>query len=362
MTETPTEPKASESRGVDWASYLSLPIVSGKWAAIAGLLVAAGVLVFFVRPWEVPQELPEDNTALAWNAAIGRLGIQPLYPPQEDFLVGDIYISLADPETEVGGERVRYPSNVFRGRSVRIARIDLRANIRNGVSPYRFSDRQEVAGQANVAGESPGSPTGTETSDAIDLTLVSSPGLTVRRHMKAEAGFWGYFAGRRTGETEEISIKSTTTYGAPAVEAMVALQGFCVDEKTSPVCNDAAARRILGYAFGSEVSSTYKDQYIFPIRISIISQVFLTRDLKVNRYRGDVLDLNGKPDAADDTSSTANTVDQQADAGPASEARYKSMQANRMDLDDDFTRPLAFGFRAISFALPRSKPPVTKGQ
>ncbi|WP_353645106.1 hypothetical protein [Mesorhizobium sp. WSM2239] len=88
------------------------PAVVSKSALIVGLMIFGLVVFFLVKPFDSPRELPDDNAAVAWNAAIERLGIQPLYPPQEDFFVGDIYVTLDDPESEIAGEIIRYPSNV----------------------------------------------------------------------------------------------------------------------------------------------------------------------------------------------------------------------------------------------------------
>ena len=87
------------------------------WTRIWKILFAVLAVVFavfVVRPFKsIPDPGPED-VAAAWNTSIGRLGIQPLYPPTEDFGVGDVLAVVADSE------------NVpLLGKAVRIAHIDL---------------------------------------------------------------------------------------------------------------------------------------------------------------------------------------------------------------------------------------------
>ncbi|MGO8565328.1 hypothetical protein ACC743_38815, partial [Rhizobium ruizarguesonis] len=36
----------------------------------------------------------DDSVPKSWNTAIERLGITPLYPPQEDVFVGDVLLAL----------------------------------------------------------------------------------------------------------------------------------------------------------------------------------------------------------------------------------------------------------------------------
>ncbi len=54
------------------------------WAAAAGLLFLAFVFGI-IRPQDGTSDPVGHNAALAWNGAIQRLGIQPLYPPKEEF-------------------------------------------------------------------------------------------------------------------------------------------------------------------------------------------------------------------------------------------------------------------------------------
>lgn len=316
-------------------------------------------IFFVVRPFEDPGEAVEKNAALAWGATIERLGMRPLYPPQEDFFVGDIYITLEDPGTEVGGKAIRYPSTAYKGRGVRIGHIDMRTSIAAGNRAAKFGNASVVQSSAI----SPKFATSIDESGPISLSLVTFPGISIKRHIDTDSSFWRFFAGRRTGEVEEISIPSAETYSAPVIDSLVALGNYCSDEATADFCDDAAARKILSYTLGPDVNAIHDKKYIFPISISIVGQVFLTSRLKISRYNGDALSTKMSDDAQTDDQQSASGGSSKSEANETTKgrpssgsARYESMYSNRIHLDEPFARPLVFGFRAVSFALPKSDP------
>lgn len=329
-----------------WSQYL-------KVGALSSAALAILVTVLFIRPWEEPAEANGDNAAIAWNAAIERLGIQPLYPPQEDFFVGDVYINLEDPKREIDGSELQYPSNIYKGRGAKVGQVDLSKIIEKWAPKYRFEETEpkenQLVGKQHEA----------KVFEGVDikapvLSLVGFPGITVRKHVGTEAGIIGYLFGRRSGDTEEITIPYAESYGVSAVEATLALNDYCSDPMTSGFCSDRVARKLLAYTHGNGVNVTYDGDYVFPISISIISQVFLTRELNVTRYRGDSVQAAGtiSSELAPSENSTA------ADAQDAESSRlsYGSMFSSRLRLLQVFARPVAFGFRRTSFTLPRSNP------
>src|SRR5689334_10928473 len=91
----------------------------GEWLGknlmtAATMLVMLGIGVLALRP-----SLPDptgDDVAKAWNDSIARLGIQPVYPPEEDLVVGDIWVSVAGAPQEIP----------VLGKSVRIGHVEVR--------------------------------------------------------------------------------------------------------------------------------------------------------------------------------------------------------------------------------------------
>jgi hypothetical protein len=57
-------------------------------------------ILFLVRPFStIDLGSKSEDIASSWNASISRLGISPIFPPQEDFYVGDIWAVIVDSES-----------------------------------------------------------------------------------------------------------------------------------------------------------------------------------------------------------------------------------------------------------------------
>src|ERR1700719_3917330 len=67
------------------------------WQGLCAAFVLAFILVV-VRPFAPSEDPNEADVAVKWNQSIAKLGILPIYPPEEDFYVGDVWgiISEAD--------------------------------------------------------------------------------------------------------------------------------------------------------------------------------------------------------------------------------------------------------------------------
>ena len=88
------------------------------WPAV---FVALSLLytAFVVRPFSTTDAGGQTaGVAAAWNESISQLGITPLYPPQEDFFVGDLWAVI------VGG-----PDKPLLGKAVRVGHIDMKAEM-----------------------------------------------------------------------------------------------------------------------------------------------------------------------------------------------------------------------------------------
>ncbi|MDW9439257.1 MULTISPECIES: hypothetical protein [Sinorhizobium] len=80
------------------------------------------------------------------HAAIERLGSPAAPSSTRRFFVGDVYIRLDDPSTEIAEKVVRYPSNVYKGRGSKIGQIDVRQSIETGAPKFRFTEAKLVEG------------------------------------------------------------------------------------------------------------------------------------------------------------------------------------------------------------------------
>jgi hypothetical protein len=96
--------------------------------AIVGLSVG-----YLTVRWLTPEPLPSAETATpdleaAWNETISRLGIDPVYPPEEDLMVGDLLARVIadEPDPSVAKKSKLDSQSPFLRRTVKIAHIDLR--------------------------------------------------------------------------------------------------------------------------------------------------------------------------------------------------------------------------------------------
>lgn len=61
---------------------------------VAAVAIAGGGLTYWAT--RTPQPMPTTPIAEQWIQAVRQFGLEPVYPPQEDFLVGDIIAVISD--------------------------------------------------------------------------------------------------------------------------------------------------------------------------------------------------------------------------------------------------------------------------
>jgi hypothetical protein len=351
------------------------------------ILVAVLVLLFVgivVQPFRsVPDPGPED-VAAAWNTSIGRLGIQPLYPPTEDFGVGDVLAVVADSE------------NVpLLGKAVRIAHIDLRDLILASTVEPVFADTADLAAGASFRKQDR-TEIATDSKDKrITLALSAFPGITishVTQSAAAAGNATGWFGSARNGnQVEEIQIKGAETYGVSTVEAIVKFNNWCRDEKTKAYCDDSFVRQALAFAVSDRVLATRKvdstkagstagttaaatgaKEYAARLQLQLVTRVYLTREIEQRRMNeaaaGAAVQALADPSQTKSDSAAAKPGEQGASAIEAINRNLASSAATgakiaivrsdgvNISLQETFQRPIAFGFRAVTIALTPSVP------
>ncbi|MEB2843065.1 hypothetical protein GAO09_27005 [Rhizobiales bacterium RZME27] len=323
------------------------PLALGGVTFLASVVVILGLL-------GLPSKIREENIAIVWNDAIARLQIEPIYPPQEDLYVGDVFLTLQQSagaaETSIGKV-----SKVFAGRGIRIANIPLRDNITK--APYML----DLAGRAGTVGspaERPIAAVGPQ-SDAFDparmavtLSSVAFPGFSVKHHVHARTGWLPFGFDRQSSETEEIAISSIHTYSVPAPESIRQLLLYCKSEATGINCTDDFARAQLAYSLGEDVNRQVNGQYIYQINVSLVRQVFLAGKIKSTRHSGENLTATvGRGKAGGDKASD-ETAGETPSSLVASEGHLSESGSWQTMLDQTFDPPIAFGYRSISVAIP----------
>lgn len=357
-------------------------LVSKFWQITTAVLVLV-VAAVIVRPFDQIHDPAPEDVATAWNRSIGRLGILPLYPPTEDFAVGDVLAVVADSD------------NVpLLGKAVRIAHIDLRDSIlSSNVAPlfadtadkgssYRKQDRLEVQPEA--------------ANRRIALAISAFPGITITHVTEsgaAAASTGGWFGSSRKGQSvEEIQIAGAETYGVPTVDAIVRLNNWCRDANTKAYCDDSFARQALAFAVSDRVLATKSkdgDQkvetkskaetaaYATRLQLQLVTRVYLTREIIQRRLDegagGAAIQAlanpsqvvppgqpSGKPVDPGGSNPMSNVaeVDKGLAASGTPGARISVVRSDGVDLGlrATFQRPVAFGYRAVTVALEPAVP------
>jgi hypothetical protein len=346
------------------------------WPAATVLMVIAFIFAV-VRPFQAPlPQLDERDVAESWADSVTRLGILPIYPPEEDFHVGDLWAVIANSSgTPILGE------------GLRLGHIDLRAHMRkpkDEPSFYETTEREKNGYRhLNPVETSDGS------GEKISLTLAAFPGVTIRHSIRASAGVGGSLAGltgnRDELDTEELRIPVAETYGAPAAAAFAEMDKYCHPPDLALTCTDEYARRAIAFAVTDRVLDTIiidgKHEYTSYLQLRLVYRVFLAREIEHKRYRGGMRGA-ATGAASPSTGSTAMVPETSAEGlggtptarpatTPTPEGRTQfpdseaSVEFSRSDsaiveFSQIFQRPVAFGYRAITIALTPSDPTEEK--
>jgi len=357
-----------------WLNALTAlkPLCTGTWAIIrsqfwpiAIALLVLYYIIAFVRPLAGPSELEADDVASSWNQSIARLGIIPVFPPQEDFYVGDVWAAIADADVA---------PKALRGQAVRLAHLDLRREVQ------KARTNQTIFASTAPSKPDPATKDSDErpASDEVPLTIAAFPGLTIAHAVRSSASagwsIWRLGAARTDQQLEEIRIPVAETYGAPYVAALVRFEDWCADPKTSIYCEDSFVRRVLAYALSDQVLAARDGRYLVPLELRLVTSVFLTREIEQRRSTNGASDLvvqlpaeagksAGEPVAQSQdsksvevrTGASAKTVVQDVGPGAPNGAATGLSgfrgEGTEIEVHRSFQRPIVFGFRALSFSL-----------
>ena len=260
-----------------------------RW--LAGIIVLVGVAAA-VR-WASSGEQPDQPIAEQWNAAIKRLGFEPVYPPVEDLAVGDVFAMITD-DAKAGA----ITGEPFAGRSIKLLHLDLTSEIEEHYrQTYQFpatANRPTQDGQAWPQVESTESlfkPPATRTA----LPLVLFPRFTVTRSRRASgsgalSGLWqGVFgAAGSSSEAIDVRISATETYGVAAIAGETRLLKFCEDKSTGNYCSDKGLRKQLSIVVGSKIDELFTDPKTgkqsprFSVELALVNRVFLARSIQTS--------------------------------------------------------------------------------
>ena len=356
----------------------------------AGFIVIAVAIVLGVilltRP--SPQPLSLADVEKQWRNAVSRYGIEPVFPPEEDFAVGDLFVEVVD-DTDPDQSVTKVQSS-FRSRSVKVDHIDVREQLEKlySIVPV-FGDAAPIA--------APGAPPGLFEGVRHALPIAALPDVNASSASAAAAGAGGGLTGSWLGmigfagssqAQEKTAFRSMVTYGLTSVLAEKALDDYCHNPTTKDNCTEAVARRHIRSIVGPRADAQYvdpqnplKSKYALTIRFFMVSRVYLTSGI-VNQTElaravgggGAVSLVSGasQPGTAEqaapaasggETAATPAAVQQRLDAlekqiaglRQGGAASYASSYDRGFAMDQTFARPVAIGFRSVAYDLEPSQ-------
>lgn len=388
------------------------PTVSGRTrkhlvratGALLFVLACFGAWVLVQAGTPPPDPAPDTSSiARAWNRTIGQLGIEPVFPPEEDVHVGDIYAVITRGDV------------AFLGRAIKLTHVDMSAALAATYSklPTFPNTAKRPNHDEDFWEQTPSEGDLFKSGPRRTLSLVAFPGFSVRRARDAEAGVttgggWiaGLFgAGRNSQEVEEVRIPAAETYGVGALLAAGQLAAFC-EGPMSGVCTEAGARNVLSMQVGDDIWKPEVDadtgqptgRYAMGVEVALINRVYLTRSIVhlrgSNDARGTAAGIAARLNDALDRSPTAPTTSGEARADarrgatdpdraalhaaledqrerikaiaadlsatlPGGVVSVAAVDSKQVALKQTFPRPVAIGFRAVRW-MPQPSPPVSR--
>ena len=334
----------------------------GIIASVAVFAIASIALVAWLGPEPSSTQVIED-----WNSTISKLGIDPVFPPEEDVAVGDIYAVLNDSET---GQPSR---TALALRSIKLTHIDLTADIeKSHAQSYLFPVTKP---RPTTEGE----PWGQQSNDdgimkhpdrRTTLPIAAFPGFTIRQQHGYGGGLLGWLTttfGFQSDSGVELNIPVAETYGIPSIEAVGELEKFCTDKEDPNRCTDETLRRHLAFvtplafelkpkdggdASSADGGSQSPNPYKYQLQVVLVNRVYLARyiDQGAHRTRSGQSEIGqskrGSKQAKEALAEKQPLGD--TDAGNmANGGLLKIETSDGQTLKQTFLRPIAIGYRAV---------------
>ncbi|SEN20640.1 hypothetical protein SAMN05443254_106478 [Bradyrhizobium sp. OK095] len=342
------------------------------WRKIGQILVVLVVFIAastFLLVWLGP-EPSQTNVIEEWNATISKLGIDPVFPPEEDVAVGDIYAVLDDSEN---GQPSR---TALALRSIKLTHQDLTADIEKTYrQSYQFPNTSPRPSDQTQPWDQMPNQNGilTHPEKRTTLPIAAFPGFTIKQQSGFSGGLLGWLSttfGFKSDSGIELNIPVAETYGIPSIEAVGELEQFCSDRNDPNRCTDETLRRHLAFvtprafdlkpkdsndvlaADAAAPLSSASSPYRYPLQIVLVNRVYLARyiDQRTHRSRSGESGIGGA-DGAARVEKAAGTDTASTETPPGRTARnetaLKIETSDGQSLKQTFLRPVAIGYRAV---------------
>jgi hypothetical protein len=329
-----------------------------------------------------------------WDRTIKSLGVAPIFPPEEDLVVGDVLaVVTRDVDIDSHERTDTFARKAFVNRSVKLAHVD--------VSQALDAAYQNLpVFPATVGTVLPlRSGVARTFSDAVllaNLPRAAFPRLKIQGVNNAAgaisaggSGAASYAAGSQ--RVEEFELSDVRAYGLPSVVALQLFDAFCAKPETADVCQEATARKHLQRVVGDHVVQRFVDdrsgdyRYALEVEIVMVYRVYLTGSITDMRRtednkKGGLMALwpfgssqsapaatvavpAGVPAAGDTAAQIQALNDKLAEverklAGVKNggAVNYESFFGNESSLEGKFERPVAIGYRGVKHDFPPDQP------
>ena len=224
-------------------------VIRRRWWIVTTLVVVSIPLIILAIRWIVLGSLAgvppgEQSIEANWAATIEKLGIEPRFPPEEDFVVGDLLALVVNDD-----DRNPYALNkienaktaIFTRRAVKLAYVDVKAALNDEYARLPLFSNAIESTPLPPPTSVPATPKSPKTTTLRrdfftgvplrDLPLAAFPRLKIQGTTSASAGisgagFWGNF-GAFNQNTEELELGEVRTYGLSSVRAHQLLDAYC---------------------------------------------------------------------------------------------------------------------------------------
>jgi len=367
------------------------------WGAGTACVAAAVVLVILGVRWLAYRQPAQSvnanvNLEAEWDNTIRHLGvgIEPVYPPEEDLAVGDLFATVvADDKKYLSySGNLDVASTPFLGKSVKVGHVDVSQELKEayaGIPLFPETPSTQVDASKQADGQNK-----TMSVTAVSLfgqheerralPRAAFPGLTIYQDSTASAGATATSRGWFDfGANKETSIKLVLgvveTYGLDAVTADRALTKYCDKPETAPVCTEDTVRKHLRALIGDHVLDKFVDpvahdyRYAVTVQLVMVNRVYLARTITQQSNRSEAegggasvgpraaTPASTEPTAPPETTPSqlearlSRIEKQLGDLQTGLAAAYRLSTGAETGLDGTFPRPLAIGYRSIPYSF-----------
>lgn len=334
------------------------------------LICSVGLLAIFIaemRPYRLQVDAP---LSVQWNNTISKLGIEPLYPPQEDVSVGDIFVVI----TNDGKSSL---DQSFLSRAVKLTNVSLQPHLEETYNnsyifpethqkPDKNGDIWKQNNSENSIFEYHG--------QRKSLPIAMFPGLslaTINQGNLEVGGIGGLiknmFGFESLGvQTTELRIPTAETYGVGSLVANGKLFEFCHANRTKKACTQSGSRAQMASVVGSGVFELIPDpsnpknmKYRYDLAIFLISRVYMTRSIETiintstNITAAATINKNKAQDKSKSDGDKALNDDEENFGNPvfpSSAVEYNKLNSNIISVTQTLVRPVVIGFRSVKSA------------